>query len=186
MEDFKKRKRKAKKAYDNTVEAFHYARKKEQEARSRVRGSREPCYRRAVYVDHQRQAVLKVKTAAQRLRDAREIYNHILAEFAGIPEEYYNNSKFVETEEGEIHIYLGVFDPIIGQENHGHWIVNKEGKLRYARLPFEDHGPDNYEKDVDPKEFWKKYAELTTEEEKALEELLTNDDLTSLEIEDPL
>ncbi|MBR3320175.1 hypothetical protein IKG20_02630 [Candidatus Saccharibacteria bacterium] len=142
--ELEREKRRLKRKYDFAVQTFHNSRKKEQKLREKMRSTAKPYYRRAKEKEEQFVAVNKVKLAANDLKIVRDKYYQTLALLAGVPEIYQQNSKCIEDAKGDIHVYLGVYDPTIGQEHHGHWIATRDGTVRYARLPFEPRGSQNY------------------------------------------
>ena len=148
------------------VENFYSAKKEEQIARNFTRESIQPLRRRGRYKDKQKEASNKVKEIAKHLRSLNIEYNVILARLADVPEHYWENSKSFEDEKGNIHVYLGMFDPKIGNAHHGHWIINKSGKLVYARLPFEPHGSQNHEDEIEVSDYWLRHNEKLSEEQR--------------------
>jgi len=164
-----------------TVENFYTAKKEEQNARERMRGSIQPLDRRGRYNDKERKALNKVKEIARNLHDLNLEYNTFLARFANAPEEYWQTSRCAEDEKGNLHVFLGVYDPAIGAKNHGHWIVNSKGKLIYARLPFESRGSHNFEDEIDVSEFWlKRDKDISDEQREEIAAILASFDETSL------
>jgi hypothetical protein len=71
-------------------------------------------------------------------------YSALLAARAGVPMDFVFNSK-VYIKDDEINVLLGYYDDNIGQCRHGHYVYNiRTRKYSYARLPFEQHGPEHH------------------------------------------
>lgn len=73
---------------------------------------------------------------------SRKIYGkerREILERTDIPAAYYKNAVVKRDDHGQLHIYYGG----IGAKSyhfHGHMIMNKNGEVRYHRLPFARHG----------------------------------------------
>lgn len=81
----------------------------------------------------------KVKTEAQKRRDDRRS----LAEKAGVPYEYRDKVWVSKKPDGTINLYFGGVDMPDGP-GHGHYVLNANGVVTYARNPFDPHGAHNF------------------------------------------
>lgn len=87
-------------------------------------------------------AISKRQALIDKIRVLRQEYGAVVAVETGIPMNYVLNSR-VYTKNNNTHFLLGYYDPEIGEANHGHAVVNGDGKCVYYRLPFEAHGSNN-------------------------------------------
>lgn len=81
-----------------------------------------------------------VKSQAQKKKaDKRSI-----AERAGVPYQYRDDVWVSTDSDGNANIYFGG----VGEPNgpgHGHYVMDRRGKVTYRRDPFDPHGPQNFE-----------------------------------------
>lgn len=83
----------------------------------------------------------KVKAESATRKDDRRS----IAERAGVPYQYRNDTWISKDSDGNINIYFGG----IGKPNgpgHGHYTLNRDGKVTYKREPYDPHGTENFEK----------------------------------------
>lgn len=71
-----------------------------------------------------------------------------LAIKAGIPAEYIDRCWIKIDSEGNVNIYFGGIDTPDGP-GHGHYCMNKFGKITYRREPLDSHGPQNFIDSID-------------------------------------
>lgn len=82
----------------------------------------------------------KVKAENKRKRDDKRS----IAARAGVPPHYRDNVWISKEPDGAINIYFGG----VGEPNglgHGHYVMDRNGKVTYRREPFDPHGSQNYE-----------------------------------------
>lgn len=84
----------------------------------------------------------KVKAEGKKHREDKKA----IAEKAGVPHQYRDNVWISKQPDGTINIYFGG----VGKPNgpgHGHYSMDKHGKITYLRQPFKPHGSQNYTDD---------------------------------------
>lgn len=92
---------------------------------------------RAKKAFHSRLDILKAQTK-QRDKDKR-----FFAEKAGVPMQYRNKVYVSKDADGNVNLYFGG----VGKPNgpgHGHYVMDKSGKVTYKRDPFDPHGTQNF------------------------------------------
>lgn len=83
----------------------------------------------------------KVKAEGNKRREDKKA----IAEKAGVPHQYQDNVWVSKQPDGTINIYFGG----IGKPNgpgHGHYVMDRSGKVTYKRDPFDPHGAQNFER----------------------------------------
>lgn len=85
-----------------------------------------------------------VKAKNQRDRDERKD----IARRAGVPNHYIDNVWVKKSTDGITHIFFGGAGKPDGP-GHGHYTVDINGKVSYDRDPWEQHGSQNFNHDVD-------------------------------------
>lgn len=81
----------------------------------------------------------KVKAEGQRRRDDKGS----IASKAGVPYQYRDNVWVSTDSNGNTNIYFGG----VGEPNgpgHGHYVMDRRGKVTYRRDPFDPHGAQNF------------------------------------------
>lgn len=147
---FLKIKKRLDKQFRYAKENFNTARDEECEILKFLRSDLSPVHRRMNTYHKVRNANVKVQRARKRLVEITSEYNFILAILAEAPVEYWQTSKCYEDREGNIHVLLGVYDPNISLANHGHWVMDKDGEIKYTRMPFAPHGAKNFVNNTKP------------------------------------
>ncbi len=84
--------------------------------------------------------VVKAQNARNK-NDKRSI-----AEKAGVPHQYLNELYVSKDANGNTNIYFGGMGKPNGP-GHGHYVVDRSGKVTYKRDPFDPHGSQNFEDD---------------------------------------
>ncbi len=82
----------------------------------------------------------KVKAEGKKHREDKKA----IAEKAGVPHQYRDNVWISKQPDGTINIYFGG----VGRPNgpgHGHYSMDRSGKVTYKREPFDPHGAQNFE-----------------------------------------
>lgn len=81
----------------------------------------------------------KVKTEGQKRREDKKS----IAAKAGVPHQYRDNVWVSTDFSGNTNIYFGG----VGKPNgpgHGHYVMDRSGKMTYKRDPFDPHGAQNF------------------------------------------
>ncbi len=84
----------------------------------------------------------KVRAESNRRKDDKRA----IAEQAGVPFQYRDNVWISKDTDGNTNIYFGG----VGKANgpgHGHYVLDRYGKVTYKRDPFDPHGGHNFERD---------------------------------------
>lgn len=81
----------------------------------------------------------KVKSENQKRRQDRES----ILDKAGIPHQYRDNVYISKGSGGDTNIYFGGIGKPDG-DGHGHYVLNKSGKVTYRRDPYREHGSHNF------------------------------------------
>lgn len=84
----------------------------------------------------------QVKAANERKRDDKRD----IARRAGVPSRYLDNLWVSTDTDGNTNIYFGG----AGEPNgpgHGHYVMDRNGKVTYKRDPFDPHGSQNFQRD---------------------------------------
>lgn len=74
----------------------------------------------------------------------RRAENQSLAAKAGVPHQYQNEVYVSRQSDGSVNVYFGG----VGEPNgpgHGHYVLDRSGKVIYRRDPFDPHGAQNFE-----------------------------------------
>ena len=82
----------------------------------------------------------KVKAEGKKHREDKKA----IAEKAGVPHQYRDNVWISKQPDGTINIYFGG----VGKPNgpgHGHYVMDRSGKVTYKRDPHDEHGAQNFE-----------------------------------------
>ncbi len=82
----------------------------------------------------------KVKAEGNKRREDKKS----IAAKAGVPLQYHDNLWVSTDSNGNTNIYFGG----VGKPNgpgHGHYVMNRSGKVTYRRDPFDPHGAQNFE-----------------------------------------
>lgn len=145
--------RTAKAAHEATKPSFQYAkseynsRKREFEAAKAEHECAKAEFKQAkVEVDRTKKAfksrLEKVRTEAKK----HHADKRVIAEKVGIPHQYRDNVWISKQRDGTINVYFGG----VGAPNgpgHGHYSMDKHGRVTYIRDPFKPHGSQNYTDD---------------------------------------
>ena len=89
----------------------------------------------------------KVRAEGKRRREDKRS----IAEKAGVPYSYRDNVWVSKKPDGTVNIYFGG----VGKPNglgHGHYVMDRNGKVTYRRDPFDPHGAQNFTEPV----YWQK------------------------------
>lgn len=86
---------------------------------------------------------LGVKQKAGKVDAIKRMCGLAVAISLGIPAEIVFRSRFVICDDGKYEYLLGVYDPRIGQNRHGHLVIDDRGFCYYLRVPFGDHRENN-------------------------------------------
>ena len=86
---------------------------------------------------------LDVKQRANKTGVIRSMLGLAFATKLGIPMEVVFRSEFIIRDDGKYEYFLGKYDPKIGQNRHGHLVVDSEGFCCYLRVPLDNHGSEN-------------------------------------------
>lgn len=115
-------------------------------------------YQRAVAAHAEAEAKVQAAQLAshtwrQQLEAAalqRREEDRLIALQAGVPARYLDNIQVVHKDDGTTHIYFGgIGNP--GGPYHGHYVLNADGVLEYARLPYAAGGGHNYVDTPEPR-----------------------------------
>ena len=83
------------------------------------------------------------KPAFQRAKDdfnsAKRAFDSANAAKAGVPHQYHDNVWISTDSSGNTNIYFGGFGKPNGP-GHGHYVMDRSGKVTYMRDPFDPHG----------------------------------------------
>ena len=86
------------------------------------------------------------KPAFQRAKDdfnsAKRAFDSANAAKAGVPHQYHDNVWISTDSSGNTNIYFGGFGKPNGP-GHGHYVMDRSGKVTYMRDPFDPHGAQN-------------------------------------------
>ena len=83
----------------------------------------------------------KVKAEGQKRREDKKA----IATKAGVPYQYHDTVWILTDSDGNTNIYFGG----VGKPNgpgHGHYVMDRSGKVTYKRNPYDQHGAQNFEK----------------------------------------
>ena len=87
------------------------------------------------------------KPAFQRAKDdfnsAKRAFDSANAAKAGVPHQYHDNVWISTDSSGNTNIYFGGFGKPNGP-GHGHYVMDRSGKVTYMRDPFDPHGAQNF------------------------------------------
>lgn len=86
----------------------------------------------------------KVKAEGKKHREDKKA----IAEKAGVPHQYRDNVWISKQPDGTINIYFGG----VGKPNgpgHGHYVMDRGGKVTYKRNPLDQHGAQNFTEDAE-------------------------------------
>jgi hypothetical protein len=84
-----------------------------------------------------------VRAANQRRNEDKKA----LAIKAGVPLQYQDKVYVTTKPDGTVHLYFGGLSTPDGL-GHGHYVMDKNGKVTYKRDPFDPHGKQNFQHDA--------------------------------------
>lgn len=129
----------AKAEFDDAKRSFDAAKAEHERAQEVFRRAKDDFDRAAKAF---RDRLEQVRAQSQRRRDDKRT----IAERAGVPHQYLDDLWVSTDTNGNTNIYFGGAGKPNGP-GHGHYVVDRSGKVTYKRDPFDPHGAQNFEDD---------------------------------------
>ncbi len=132
-----------KRDFDNAKIAFGRAKDEHEQAKAAHECANEDFKRTKTDFDTAAKAfqvrLAELKTANSKRKDN----NRAIAAKAGVPYQYRDNVHVSEDPDGTVNIFFGGFGTPDGP-GHGHYSMDRNGKVTYRRDPSDDHGAKNF------------------------------------------